>query len=205
MKTIEFEIDEKKVRAREGMTILEAAKQSGVNIPTLCYHENLDHLGCCRICSVYIEKGKRGSIVTACSYPVEEGLKVTTRSQKIDRLRKTIIELAIVGSGPNIKADLYRLSKEYNADLNRFSSIGEETKYNCILCGLCTIKCIEATGGAIGFVGRGVDKKIVSFPETSQTCITCNYCNNVCPTGRISLKGADPPFPTVNDFLSGRS
>jgi bidirectional [NiFe] hydrogenase diaphorase subunit len=204
LKTIEVEIDKKKVRAREGMTILEAAKQSGIDIPTLCYDEKTDHLGCCRICSVEIERSGRNNIVTACSYPVEEGLIVTTRSSKIDKIRKTILELAAVGSGPNVSSDLYRLSSDYDADLNRFNSIGDQNYSNCILCGLCMNRCIEATGGAIGLVGRGVDKKIVSFPEKTQTCISCNYCNNVCPTGRITSRGPDPPFPTINDFLSGR-
>jgi NADH dehydrogenase/NADH:ubiquinone oxidoreductase subunit G len=204
LKTINLEIDKKKVRAREGMTILEAAKQSGIKIPTLCYDEKTDHLGCCRICSVQIERSGRRDIVTACSYPVEEGLKVITRSPKIDKIRKTILELAAVGSGPNVSADMYRLSSDYDADLNRFSSVGDQSHLNCILCGLCTNRCIEATGGAIGFVGRGVDKRIVSFPEKTQTCISCNYCNNVCPTGRIGSRGSDPPFPTINDFLAGR-
>jgi len=204
LKTVELEIDKKKVRAREGMTILEAAKQSGIKIPTLCYDEKTDHLGCCRICSVEIERSGKRNIVTACSYPVEEGLDVTTRSPKIDKIRKTILELAAVGSGPKVASDLYRLSSDYDADLNRFSSVGNHTHSNCILCGLCMNRCIEATGGAIGFVGRGADKRIVSFPEKMQTCISCNYCNNVCPTGRITSQGADPPFPTINDFLSGR-
>lgn len=204
MKTIELLIDKRKVKAREGMTILEAAKQSGISIPTLCFDEKTDHLGCCRICSVQIERSGRSNIVTACSYPVEEGLNVTTRSPKIDKIRKTILELAAVGSGPNVSSDLYRLSSDYGADLNRFCTVSDPINSKCILCGLCVNRCIEATGGAIGFVGRGVDKKIVSFPEKMQTCISCNYCNNVCPTGRIGSRGPDPPFPTINDFLSGR-
>ena len=204
MKTVEFEIDNMKIRAREGMTILDAAKQSGIDIPTLCYDENTDHLGCCRICSVEIERSGKRSIVTACSYPVEEGLDVTTQSPKIDKIRKTILELAAVGSGPKVASDLYRLSSEYGADLNRFSTIGSRFPSKCILCGLCVNRCIEATGGAIGFVGRGADKRIVSFPEKTQTCISCNYCYNVCPTGRLTSKGADPSFPTISDYLSGR-
>lgn len=204
MKTIEFEIDNKKIRAKEGMTILEAAKQSGIKIPTLCFSEKTDSLGCCRICSVQIERSGKRNIVTACSYPVEEGLNVTTRSLKIDKIRKTILELAAVGSGPNVSSDMYRLSSDYGADLNRFSSVGDQGNSKCILCGLCVNRCIEATGGAIGFVGRGVDKTIVSFPEKTQTCVSCNYCNNVCPTGRIGSRGPDPPFPTINDFLAGR-
>jgi len=160
LKTIELEIDNKKVRAREGMTILEAAKQSGINIPTLCFDEKTDHLGCCRICSVQIERSGRRSIVTDCSYPVEKGLNVTTRSSKIDKIRKIILELAAVGSGPDVSSDLYRLSSDYGADLNRFSSVGDQINSKCILCGLCVNRCIEATGGAIGFVARAGNQSI---------------------------------------------
>ena len=204
MKTVELIIDEMKIRAKEGLTILEAARQSGIDIPTLCYDENTESLGCCRVCSVQIERSGRTSIVTACNYPVVDGLQVTTRSPKIDKIRKTLLELAAVGSGPEVASDLYRLASEYGADLNRFSSVGNRSPTKCILCGLCVNRCMEATGGAIGFVGRGSDKRIVSFPEMTQTCLSCNYCNNVCPTGRITSQGPDPPFPTSNDFLSGR-
>jgi len=205
MKLINMEIDGVAVKAREGQTILEAAKQVGINIPTLCYNEETEHLGGCRICSVNIERNGRKTIVTSCSYPAEDGLKVKTRSPEIDKMRKTIIELAAVGSGPNVAGDFFSLALDYKADLKRFSSLVNQEQNNCILCGLCVNRCKEATyEGVIGFVGRGVNKKVVKFPEKAQTCLTCNYCYPVCPTGRIAPGGVDPPFPTVDDVLSGR-
>jgi bidirectional [NiFe] hydrogenase diaphorase subunit len=205
LKILDLVIDGKNAKAREGTTILDAAEQVGIHIPRLCYHEGTEHLGGCRICSVEVERNGRKNIVTACSYPIEDGLKVTTRSQKIDKIRKTILELAAVGSGPNVAGDFNSLAWDYKADLTRFNSIVHTDQSNCILCGLCVSRCKEATfDGVIGFVGRGVNKKIAIFPEKSQTCMVCNYCYPVCPTGRISPGTVNPPFPTVNELLSGR-
>jgi bidirectional [NiFe] hydrogenase diaphorase subunit len=205
LKTHDLVIDGKSVKVKEGTTILEAARQMSISIPTLCYTEEMEHLGGCRICSVEIERNGRKRIVTACSYPVEEGLKVTTKSKRIDKIRKTILELAAVGSGPDVAGDMHSLAHDYKADLMRFSLIVGAEASNCILCGLCVGRCKEATfDGVIGFVGRGVNKKIAIFPEKSQTCIVCNYCYPVCPTGRISPGTVNPPFPTVNELLSGR-
>ncbi len=202
---VNLEIDGKNVMAKEGLTILEAALKAGIEIPYMCYHEDTEHLSGCRVCSVEIERHGRKKVVAACSYPIEEGIKVTTRSPKIDKIRKTILELAAVGSGPNVASKMQFLSKEYDADLTRFSSIVEQEATNCILCGLCVSRCLEATyNGVIGFVGRGVDRRIVQFPELSQACSTCNYCYSVCPTGRITSTGPVPRFATVNDVLAGR-
>lgn len=205
MKIYDLVIDGKNVKAKEGTTILDAAKQIGISIPTLCYSDEMEHLGGCRVCSVEIERNGKKNIVTACSYPVEEGLKVTTKSKRIDVIRKTILELAAVGSGPNVAGDFYSLAYDYKADLMRFSSIVAAEPSNCILCGLCVSRCKEATyHGAIGFYGRGVNKKIAKYPEKAQACNTCNYCYSVCPTGRISPITVNPPFPTIDELLSGR-
>jgi NADH dehydrogenase/NADH:ubiquinone oxidoreductase subunit G len=205
MKTFDMLIDGKAIRAREGQTVLEAARQAGIEIPTLCYSDETEHLGGCRICSVQIEVNGRKNVVTSCSYPAEDGLKVTTNSPKIRKMRKTILELAAVNSGPNVAGDFFSLAKEYGADLTRFSSLVAGEGRSCILCGLCVNRCMDAThDGAIGFVGRGVHKRVVRFPESAQTCANCNYCGNICPTGRIKQGGPDPPFPTVGDVLSGR-
>lgn len=206
VKTFTLKIDDKEVKAKEGMTILEAAEQAGVEIPTLCYHEGLEPYGACRICSVEIEKRGRSRTIAACCYPVEEGLKVRTRSPKIDKIRKTIIELAAVTAGENIAGKMRALASEYNADLSRFRSRVPVEPTKCILCGLCIRRCIEANwDSAIGFAGRGVNRRVVLFPEKAGLCSTCNYCYAVCPTGRISSAfGPDPPFPHVDDVLAGR-
>ena len=121
-KMITLTIDGKQVQVKEGATILEAAKQAGIEIPTLCHYEGLEPYGACRICSVEIEKKGRTRIVAACCYPVEEGLKVKTRTPKIDKIRKTILELAAITAGEDVAGEFNALASEYNADLSRFRS-----------------------------------------------------------------------------------
>lgn len=203
-RTLTLKIDEKEVKAEEGMTILEAAKHLGVEIPTLCYHEGLEPYGACRICSVEIEKGGRSRIVAACCYPAEEGLKVITRSPKIDKIRKTTLELAAVSAGEDA-GKLRALVDEYNADLSRFKSRVPMRPTKCILCGLCVRRCVEANwDSAIGFIGRGINRRVVIFPEKEGICSNCNYCYVVCPTGRITSTAVDPHFAHVDDVLAGR-
>ena len=90
MSEILLQIDGKEVKAREGMTILEAARGAGISIPTLCYHEKLEPYGGCRICIVEVEVNGWTKLVVSCVYPVEENIIVRTRSEKVDRIRKTI-------------------------------------------------------------------------------------------------------------------
>jgi NADH dehydrogenase/NADH:ubiquinone oxidoreductase subunit G len=204
-KSITLKIDDKEVKTEEGTTILEAAKQAGVQIPTLCHLEGLEPYGACRICSVEIERRGRSRVVAACCYPAEEGLKVVTRSPKIDKMRKTIIELAAVMAGEDVAGETRALASEYHADLSRFRARVPMEPTNCILCGICVRRCTEATWDSpIGFMGRGVNRRIVRYPEREVTCAICNYCRHICPTGRISSTGPDPPFPHVDDVLSGR-
>ena len=95
MSEILLQIDGREVEAREGMTVLEAAQQVGIDIPTLCHHEKLEPYGGCRLCTVEVEVRGWPRLVAACVYPVEEGLVVRTRSEKIDRIRKMILELLL--------------------------------------------------------------------------------------------------------------
>lgn len=178
-KTISLEIDGKKVKAEEGMTILEAAKRAGVEIPTLCYHDGLEPYGACRICSVEIERGGRSRIVAACCYPAEEGLKVETASDKVTKIRKTIIEmlLPISPTGP-----ILSLAQKYGVKKSRFSA--ELTQ--CILCGLCVRYCAEIKGeNAVTFVGRGTNRRIALVTEKAGVCALCRQCYNLCPGGKI--------------------
>jgi len=204
-KEVVLEIDGKTVKAKEGMTLLQAAKSAGIEIPTLCYHEEMEPYGACRICVVEIERNGRKRIVASCCYPVEDGLKVKTRSPKIDRIRKTILELAAITAGEDVGGKVASLAYEYNADLSRFTSMKLTTPMKCILCGLCVRRCIEAQwDNAIDFVGRGVNRRIALLPEKAYACKTCSYCYGICPTGRITSVGPNPPFPLVTDILTGR-
>ena len=205
-KAITLQIDDKEVTAEEGKTILEAAQHAGVEIPTLCHYEGLEPYGVCRFCSVEIEKRGRVQVVASCCYPAEEGLKVKTRSPKIAKIRKLILELAAVSAGEDVSSKMKALASEYNADLSRFRSKAPLEPTNCILCGLCVRRCVEANWeSAIGFIGRGIYRTIALFPEKAGLCATCSYCRDVCPTGRTcSTFGPNPPFPRVDDVLAGR-
>ena len=178
MSEITLQIDGKKIQAREGMTILEAAQSAGIFIPTLCHHEKLEPYGACRICTVEIEARGRTNLVAACLYPVEQNLVVRTRSEKVDKTRKVLLEL-MLAHAPDA-AELQDLAQEYGADKARF----EKESSFCILCGLCVRYCAEVKKkNAIGFVDRGARREISFIPEiASKECWNCKECFPLCPT-----------------------
>ena len=178
MSEITLQIDGRKVQAREGMTILEAAQSAGIFIPTLCHHEKLEPYGACRICTVEIEARGRTNLVAACLYPVEQNLVVRTRSEEVDKTRKMLLEL-MLAHAPDA-AELQDLAQEYGADKARF----EKESSFCILCGLCVRYCAEVKKkNAIGFVDRGARREISFIPEiASKECWNCKECFPLCPT-----------------------
>lgn len=200
-----MKFDDRFVEADAGDTLLEAARASGINIPTLCYHPALEPYGACRLCSVEIEKNGKKRIVTACNYPSEEGLIVKTCSPEVVRIRKMIVEL-LVARCPEERI-IQKLAKEYGIDEPRFRPEDE----NCILCGLCTRVCEELVGvSAINVVNRGVARGVdAPYGDLSQDCIGCGSCAMVCPTDAI--KGMRNIFPISpeeareieDEFLSG--
>jgi coenzyme F420-reducing hydrogenase beta subunit len=211
MSPVSFEIDGKKVSAKAGTTILEAAKEVCIAIPTLCYHPLVEPFGACRLCSVKITKRGRSKIVTSCNYPVEAGLIVETNSPEIIAIRKMLIEL-LLARCPTVEI-LQDLATEYGVGEPRFTK-GDET---CILCGLCTRICDERVGvSAINFVERGIDRAIEGPLEEplgvnlSEVCIGCGACAYVCPTGTIKLEDlytkirSSFPFAAVEERTFGR-
>jgi NADH dehydrogenase/NADH:ubiquinone oxidoreductase subunit G len=179
MKEIKLQIDDLEVTAVEEMSVLEAAQKAGINIPTLCNHELLEPYGACRLCLVeLIAANGRSRLVVSCLFPVEEGLVVKTRSEKIDRIRTTILEL-LLSHAPDA-FDLQALAEEYGADKYRFA---KEPSF-CIHCGLCVRYCAEVKKKeAIGFVNRGTHREISFIPEiASKECWNCKECFPLCPT-----------------------
>jgi bidirectional [NiFe] hydrogenase diaphorase subunit len=178
MSEILLQIDGQEVRATEGMTLLEAARSAGISIPTLCYHEQLEPFGGCRLCLVELESRGGIRLVVSCVYPVEKDLVVRTRSQKVDRIRKMILQL-LLAHAPDA-FDLQDLAREYGADKDRF----EKEASFCIHCGLCVRYCAEVKKkNAVGFVDRGIRKEISFIPEiASQECWNCKECFPLCPT-----------------------
>jgi len=178
MSEIILQIDGKDVAASEDMTILDAAKKAGISIPTLCYHEEIEAYGGCRLCTVEADLRGRTNIVAACLYPVQKDLVVRTRSEKIDRIRKMILEL-LLAHAPDA-FDLQDLAKEYGANKDRF----EKDSSFCIHCGLCVRYCAEVKKkNAITFVDKGKTREISFIPEISvKECWDCKECFPLCPT-----------------------
>jgi NADH dehydrogenase/NADH:ubiquinone oxidoreductase subunit G len=181
MSEILLQIDGKEVKAKEGMTLLEAAQSAGISIPTLCYHENLEPYGGCRICCVEVEVRGWTRLVVSCVYLVEKDLVVKTRSEKIDKTRKTILELLLAHAPDSV--ELMNLAQEYGADKDRFA----KSPSFCIHCGLCVRYCAEVKqANAIGFIDRGTRKEISFIPEIATVeCWDCKECFPLCPTSAL--------------------
>ena len=181
MGEIIVQIDGKEVKAEEGKTVLEAAQSAGIHIPTLCHHEKLEPHGLCRICMVEVEVRGWTKLVAACLYPLERDLIVRTRSEKVDKIRKVILEF-LLAQAPN-SSQLQELALEYGAERDRF----EKESSFCILCGLCVRYCAEVKKKhAVGYVDCGARREISFIPEiASKECGGCMECFPLCPTSYL--------------------
>lgn len=178
MSEILLEIDGQQVAASPEMTVLQAAQKLGIKIPTLCHHEKLEPYGACRLCIVEVESRGSTKFVVSCIYPVENDLVVKTRSEKVDKMRKMILEL-LLAHAPDAR-DLQNYAREYGADKNRFD---KESSF-CIHCGLCVRYCAEVKKkNAIGFIDRGTRREINFIQEiAAKECWNCKECFPLCPT-----------------------
>jgi NADH dehydrogenase/NADH:ubiquinone oxidoreductase subunit G len=181
MSKVHLTIDGKEVVAEEGNTLLEAAQSAGISIPTICHHEKLVPYGGCRLCMVEVEVRGWTKLVVSCVYTVEQDLIVTTRSEKLDRIRKNLLEL-LLAHAPD-SPQLVEMAREYGADKNRF----EQDASFCIHCGLCVRYCAEVAGKhAVGFIDRGIRKEISFIPEiAAKECNDCKECFPLCPTSYL--------------------
>jgi len=203
-------IDGQEVSVKKGTSVLEAAKQVGVEIPTLCYHEDLCIAGNCRVCVVE-QKGKR-NLVASCATPAEQGMDILTSSPKIRRARKDIMALLVSEHNTqcttcfrNTNCELQSLASEYNVDNNVYLSVlKENTKIDssswsilkdeskCIRCQRCVRTCAEIQKvNALSVVEKGKDMKIstfMDFPMNEIVCTNCGQCITHCPTGALTEK-----------------
>ncbi len=211
MAQINIKINGQDVKAESGDTILMAAKNAGIAIPTLCYHSDLLPDGVCRVCSVEV-KGQR-TLCAACAFPVSEGMEVQTHTPKVREARRMIVELMLANHpqecltcAKNQKCELQKLAKElgiqdvrfkgerkiYDTDSTSLSVIRDPEK--CILCNRCVRTCDEIQSvGALHAANRGWDSIIVAGMGddlADVVCVNCGQCINRCPTG--ALKGNDP-------------
>lgn len=203
MGKVSLVIDNKKVEAETGMTVVEAACGAGIEIPTLCHHEKLKPYTACRLCLVEIESRGRVSLDTACSYPVKEDLVVRTNSAEITEIRRTLLEL-MLSHAPESR-ELQEYAKEYGANKDRFV---KEPSF-CIHCALCVRYCDEVKGlNAVHFVYSGVRREISFNPElASRECWKCRECFELCPTEALqtayvlteALASAAPSFTQEPD------
>ena len=221
MEMINIKINGMPYSVPNGITILEAARYAGIEIPTLCYLKKMNEIGACRICMVEV-KGAR-SLVSACVFPVNEGMEISTNSQKVRESRKTTLELILsthnrkclscVRSG---NCELQKLCKEYGVeDESRFDGVLPEFNFDdsmahmvrdnskCILCRRCVAACDNQAISVIGANARGFDTCITSpFEKKIQeySCISCGQCIVSCPTGALYEKDSTADvLAAIND------
>ena len=176
------------VSVEEGTTLLEAARFMGFPIPTLCHLDGLTPLGACRLCIVEIGEGSKARLVSSCTYPAEEGLKVRTASSRVIKARKMIVEL-LLASCPQSKT-IQDLASAYDVREQRFRQEYED----CILCGLCVRICEQQMmAKAIGFRGHGENRSIgTPFDIQSDVCRLCGACLYICPVCQQRCTSTDP-------------
>jgi NADH dehydrogenase/NADH:ubiquinone oxidoreductase subunit G len=174
---IELQINGLTVNVEEGTTLLEAIHFLGFDVPTLCHMEGLSPYGACRLCVVEVGEGPGAKLVTSCTHPALQGMKVRSNSERAVRARKMVIEL-LLASCPQSKT-IQDLASKHGVRQQRFRQEHED----CILCGLCVRMCKEQmASGAIGFVYRGGKRRITTpFDIRSEECRLCGGCIYVCP------------------------
>lgn len=201
---VNVNIDGKKVDVLEDTTILKAAEKAGVWIPTMCHCDYIEPYGVCRLCSVEVIRGKRSRIVTACNYPVRDGITVRTNSEKVQWIRKIIMEL-MLSRWPNVKV-VKEMAEQLGVVQPRFDSIEKDVAEDaCILCGMCVNVCKDVVGASVlGFSNMGIERKVVlPFGEQSEKCIACGACAYVCPTGHIKVKSLEYERGALQDWFLG--
>jgi len=176
------------VSVEQGTTVLEAATFLGFPIPTLCHMEGLSPYGACRLCVVEIGDEPKAKLVSSCTYPAQEGLKVRTASKRVIRARRMILEL-LLASCPQSKT-IQDLASAHGIRQQRFRQEYED----CILCGLCVRMCDEQMmAKAIGFRNRGEKRSIgTPFDVKSDVCRTCGACMYVCPACQLRCTYNEP-------------
>ena len=206
-KKINLTINGSPVDGREGMTILEAARENGIDIPTLCYLEDLSPVGACRICVVEVD-GSR-TLVGSCHTPIAEGMVVQTHSPMVIEARRVMVELMLASHPDSClvcdaanQCELRKIATDLEVGLPRFRirkhyyPVEDENPYiirdlsKCILCRRCVSACKNLKGEKLFSIAyRGFDSKVVhglDLPLGGEACQDCDTCISLCPTGALS-------------------
>ena len=221
MEMVNIKINGMPLSVPNGISILEAARYGGIDIPTLCYMKELNEIGACRICMVEV-KGAR-SLVSACVYPVNEGMEVLTNSKRVRNSRKMTLELILsthqrkcLSCVRSTNCELQKLCLEYGVDkADRFDGAEPEYAFDdsmahmvrdngkCVLCRRCVAACANQSISVIGANARGFDTHIGSAFEldiNNYSCISCGQCVVSCPTGALTEKDdTDKVLAAIND------
>jgi len=197
-------IDDKQVSVEQGKTLLDAARENGMDVPTICFHEATTANGLCRMCIVEVEGARL--LQPACIVKAGANMKIQTRSEKVVRARKTILEMLASTMDLSDAPEILTMMDEYGANAERFpdaerreSEVKDDNPMyvrdysKCLLCWRCVQVCADDAQYtyAINFEGRGYETQIGTFfdktiPET--TCVLCGQCVGVCPTGALKPK-----------------
>lgn len=181
---IDISIDGRGIAVKSGTTVLEAARQAGISIPTLCHHEGLPPDGNCRLCVVEIDDRGRKKLVASCMYPIRSNISISTDSTRVIAARRFVIQLLL---NRNPKAvEINRLAREYGVEREERFAFDSDL---CIRCNRCVRAC-EANGtNAIGMAGAGFPRHVAPpYDEPPADCIGCLACAEVCPTGKITYR-----------------
>ena len=219
---VKLTIDDNELEVPIGTTILNAARELGIHIPTLCYHDDLCVAGVCRVCVVEVEG--QNTLQASCAYPVTQPIKVWTHTRKVRKARRHIIDLILsehygecYSCFRNNNCELQALAKEYGVDFFRFGH-PEEPMYEedhssyalvrdmnkCVLCRRCVRTCIDLQEvGVLEAVGRSDDTRISTYldkPLADVICINCGQCINRCPTGALRANDkTDEVWAAIDD------
>jgi heterodisulfide reductase subunit A len=181
---IKIGIDGIEAEVDKDTTVLEAARQVGVSIPTLCHHQALTSYAACRVCLVEVSQGNRTELKTSCNTLVQPGMSIKTANERVLSARKIVVEL-LLARAPEAEPIL-DIARALGIEKSRFAPRDSA----CILCGLCVRVCEERMGkSAISFAHRGIEREVVApFAERSEVCQACGACAWICPTKVVDLE-----------------